>query len=87
VRNRALSKEMTRDKYCFLVNYRSFAQDFGSGLAPTQSPQFQLSKSAENGVGGVSRTVVVDDLPHCPNQISIIAEDGLDVCDGGHRCL
>jgi len=39
-----------------------------------------LSKSAENGFGAASRTVLLDGIPrNCPNQITIIARDGLDV--------
>ncbi len=37
------------------------------------------------GFGAASRAVLVTGTPpHNPNQISIIARGGLDVCDGGH---
>jgi hypothetical protein len=47
-----------------------------------------LSKSAENGFGAVLRAVLGDwHTSDCPNQISIVAHGGLDVCDAWLRCL
>jgi hypothetical protein len=45
-----------------------------------------LSKSAENGFGAASRAVLGDGRTSgCPNEISIVAHGGWDVCDGAHR--
>lgn len=50
-----------------------------------QNQRLTLSKSAENGFEAASRAGLVDGAPlHCPNQIFVISEPGLEVCDGGH---
>ncbi len=45
-----------------------------------------MSKSAENGFGAASRAVLGERRTFgCPNQIFIIANNGMEVCDGAHR--
>jgi hypothetical protein len=47
-----------------------------------RNKDLRLSKSAENGFGAASRSVLGDGhTSDCPNQITIVAQGGLEVCD------
>src|ERR1019366_7780562 len=53
-----------------------------------QNQRLRLSKSAGNGFGAASRAVLGNGTPlPCPNQSSIVASGGWEVCDAAHRCF